>query len=106
MQIRATSQPDVFQDAQTGAYFPHDGQHPLSVALAAALAAGTAQIEPYTPPTYASQRLAAYGAELNGQELQEAIFEKFGEGRPEKFDALQARRLEIKARFPKVAAKP
>ncbi|MFA5262431.1 MAG: hypothetical protein WC378_01305 [Opitutaceae bacterium] len=98
--FRATAQADVFFCVETNSYFPHDGEHPLSEILGYYQQAGLAVIEPYTPETYADFRRATFQQKIGRDEFMEAFFEWI-EGRPEKAQALLARRAEIKAAFPK-----
>ena len=59
---------------------------------------------PYTPPQpipYDVKRLGAYCAQIKPHEMFEAMYEKLEEGRPGKWDAIQVKRLAIKAQFPK-----
>jgi hypothetical protein len=53
-------------------------------------------------PEYVEQREAAYIAEgITPDSLAIALAEKDGEGKPDAFNALQAKRAAIKLRYPK-----
>jgi hypothetical protein len=101
MHIRATSQPSVFQDLESGDFFEHDGKNPLSQKLGLLQQAGAiVRIEAYIPPSYSDHRRACY-QQITRSDVDEAILEYLLEGRSEKLEAMKARRLEIKSRFPK-----
>lgn len=62
------------------------------------------EIAPYVPPqlTVEQQRQQAYlDAGITHDVMIEALWEQLVEGRPEKANQLQAKRAEVKARFPK-----
>ncbi|MFA5264971.1 MAG: hypothetical protein WC378_14200 [Opitutaceae bacterium] len=99
MPFAATAQEKVFTDLSTGEQFEHDEKHPSSLALLDEISQGKPVI-PYVPPTYSDHRRNVYRQAFSGDDFQEAFFEWIA-GRPARADALQARRAEIKARFPK-----
>lgn len=55
----------------------------------------------HDPYDYASERAKEYPSIA---EVMVALVEKIGEGRPEAFDALMAKRMVVKAKWPKVRA--
>jgi hypothetical protein len=104
---QATSQPNVFLDCESGEYFEHDGKDPRSQVFGLLKQAGHAKVAPYVATPVSEKRAALYRQGISLDEVIEAVFEKLSEGRSEKFDALQARRMEIRARFPsEKTAKP
>ena len=55
---------------------------------------------PPPPLTPTQERQRAYDQQLPLNEVIEALFEHIAEGRPEKLDALQAKRVQIKLDYP------
>ena len=53
------------------------------------------------PLTYKQKREQEYSKKISNNDFQEAYFEKEFEGKPEKLNALQEKRLEIKKEIPK-----
>jgi hypothetical protein len=99
MTFQKTNQDGYFRCVETKEFFPDDGENKLSVAMREQTSNGVTPLD-YVAPTYADKRRAAYLAEISRDDFMEAYFEERA-GDPAKMNALQARRLEIKAAYPK-----